>query len=188
MRRIHWSANASRRVRALLTCGILLTTGVLGTTALWTTSAATTSGTFTTASVEIKANGDAPTHTFTFPDTLTPGQRTAYVVDVQNTGSVAFTYSVAVSSANAVGQAMTLRAVANGTVSGRTCSGGTQIVASQAITGSTVTFTSDRGPLAAGSGVEALCFELFLSLTAPASLLNSPTGSVTLTFTATGPP
>ncbi|MDV7100251.1 hypothetical protein R4227_08925 [Gordonia amicalis] len=175
----------SSRLRALLTCGILLTTGAIGTTALWSTTAATTSGTFTTANLEIKANGSVA-HTFAFPGALLPGNTTAYVVNVQNTGSVQFHYDAKVSSSTALGQAMRLRVVVDGTVSGTTCTSGTQIATNLAITGSPVAFATNRGPLAATTGTEALCMQLTLPSTAAGSLAGT-SGSVTFTFDATGP-
>lgn len=184
------SPSLSRRVRALLTCGILLSTATIGTTALWATTAATTSGVFTTASIKLAVDDRTVQYDFDFPDPLLPGERTAKVVKVQNIGSVAFKYSVGVASDNPVGRSMILRAVATPTMSSRTCSGGSVIVNNQVITSSINTFTSNRGDLAAGSGEEFLCFELSLPLSASSSLLEPPNngeGSVTFSFAATTP-
>ncbi|GAB85885.1 hypothetical protein RVF83_22565 [Gordonia rubripertincta] len=188
MTRLTWSSGASRRLRALLTCGILLTTATIGTTALWTTSAATTSGTFTTANVEIKANGSA-SYLFAFPGSLLPGDTTAFVINVQNTGSVSFHYNSKVSSATALGQAMLLKVVAGGSVSGSTCvpgANGIQVADNVPITGNPVAFSTGRGPLAATSGSEALCLQLTLPTTAAGNLAGTG-GSVTFTFDTTVP-
>ncbi|WP_232716113.1 hypothetical protein [Gordonia metallireducens] len=184
MSRLRWSPGASRRVRAMLTCGILLTTSAIGTTALWSTTAATTSGTFTTANLEIKANGSVA-HTFAFPGSLVPGDTTANVVTVQNTGTVAFTYSAKVSSATTLGRAMQLRVVTGGTVSGSVCTGGTQLVTGVPITATATTFAT-RPSLAAATGAEALCMQLTLPTNAAGTLAGT-TGTVTFTFDAAVP-
>ncbi|GAC82344.1 hypothetical protein GP2_002_00140 [Gordonia paraffinivorans NBRC 108238] len=185
MRRIPWSPNVSRRVRALLSCGILLTTGTLGTTALWSTTAATTSGTFTTANIELRVNG-TDAYTFTFPGSLLPGSTTAAVVNVQNVGSVAIRYNARVSSSDALGQAMQLKVTAGGSVSGSTCTAGTGLVADGvSITGADAAFATSRGPLAATSGVETLCLQLTLPMSAPGTLAGNTGKTVKFTFDAT---
>ncbi|MCZ0913939.1 hypothetical protein O0V02_16200 [Gordonia amicalis] len=187
MSRFEWSPGLSRRVKALLTCGVLLGTGAIGTTALWSTTAATVSGQFTTATIAIRANSEVA-HTFTFPGTLLPGDTTAYVVDVQNIGGVQFSYTASRSSSSPLAQAMLLSAryglVAN--VSGTTtsCSGGTSV--GPIAIGSTMATIASRGPLAAGTGVERWCFQLSLPATASSTLAGT-TGAVTFTFSATGP-
>ncbi|MGO3328170.1 MAG: hypothetical protein ACTIMF_16480, partial [Gordonia sp. (in: high G+C Gram-positive bacteria)] len=79
MRRPRLAYSLSRRVRAVLACGVLLGTGTIGTTALWSTSAATVSGQFTTAALEIKANG-VKEYTFAFSGPVYPGYTTTPAV------------------------------------------------------------------------------------------------------------
>lgn len=184
------SGSASRRVRALLTCGILLGTSAVGTAALWSTSSATVSGQFSTASLAIQANGSVA-HTFTFPGTLLPGDTTAAVINVQNTGSIPLVYNASVSSSSALGTAMTLTARSGGTlgsgsVSGTTvCTGGAQVALNVAITATAAAFSSGRGPLAPATGTESLCVQLTLPTSADAALAGT-SGTVTFTFDAIG--
>ena len=182
--RPRFTPQRSRRVRALLACGILLGTGAFGTAAFWSTSAATVSGQFTTAHLEIRAEGQEH-YTFTFPGTLLPGDTTAVLLNVQNTGSVPFGYDGKVSSGSTLGTAMTLTARAGGSVSGAACTGGTVLTTGQAITGTASSFfPAARGPLAAGTGTDPLCLQLTLPTGAP-GVLAGTSGTVTFTFDAT---
>lgn len=174
----------SRRVRALMSVGIVLGLGSVSTLAAWSATSATTSGQFTTGTVSIVANGSA-TYTFSFPGSLLPGDSTAALITVGNVGSVPFTYSAAVSSPSALVQAttMTVRAGAGAAVSGTSCTGGTLVTSGASITGTATTFSTGRGPLAATSGTEPMCVQLTLSPSAAAGLA-ATSGSALLTFTA----
>lgn len=196
-----FSSGTSRRVRALLACGILLGTGAVGTTALWSTTAATTSGTFKTAGVEIQVGPSGgsyqASYAFTFPNNLLPGSTTAAIVQVKNTGGIPFTYSSAVTGANA-GLSTTLVArrataspvsIAGGTYSDdKTCSGGESMTAGIGVATGSQTFSTTSGTLAAAA-VQDICLQVTLSMSTPgtyAGLTNA--GTVTVTFTATAAP
>ncbi|WP_132991796.1 hypothetical protein [Gordonia zhaorongruii] len=184
MSRPRLPGNISRRVSALLTCGVLLGTGAAGTAAYWSTSSTTQSGEFTTASLKITASGSTD-YAFPFPASLLPGDSSAALVNVENVGTVPFDYVGSVHSAHALGRAVTLTVRSGGTVDGGTCSGGTPVVANRSITGGKAAFTGSRGPLSAQTGAEALCLQITLPETAAGSLAGS-SGSIQFTFDATG--
>lgn len=174
----------SRRFRALLSIGMVIGISVVGTLALWSTTVNTQSGVFTTASINIAAN-DVKAASFAFsPTGLLPGQSAAQVVKVTNTGSTAFSYSAAVQSSSALGQGMTLTVVAGATASNGACGAGTSLATGTAIGAGATTFASNRGPLAATSGVENLCLQLTLPSGAGSNLAGT-SGTVLFTFTAT---
>ncbi|SIS21955.1 SipW-dependent-type signal peptide-containing protein [Williamsia sterculiae] len=172
----------SRRVRAVLSIGMVLGIGVVGTLALWSSSVATQSGVFTTATVSILADGSKAA-AFTFsPTGLLPGQSAAKVIAVSNSGTAAITYSAAVASSNALGQAMTLTVVPGASATNGVCGSGTKIADGIAVSATATTFSTNRGPLAASGGAENLCVQVNLPLTADASVAGT-TGTVVLTFT-----
>lgn len=91
--------------RAGLTLGIVLGAGAVGTMAAWSDSATATSGTFSAGEVEVvdlKINGDAPASQFVAMNrsSMLRGQSVAGVLDVQNTGTADFNWSM---SAQATG-------------------------------------------------------------------------------------
>ncbi|EGD56932.1 hypothetical protein [Gordonia neofelifaecis] len=191
------ATTTSKRVRALLACGILLGTGAIGTSALWSTTSHTLSGQFTTATIEIRANGSAAA-TVSFPDTLLPGYTTATMVDVKNTGTLAFTYLPSVGSSNtatSVGQWTTLKSTVvaagtsvTGTSTGTTCPAGiATLVSAQNVTTAKAGFSGVVArPLAIGT-TERLCMQLTLRMDTPASFAGlASAGTVTFTFDATG--
>lgn len=197
------TAVTSKRVRALLACGVLLGTGAIGTSALWSTTSQTLSGTFTTGVLKIEANG-SHTATLTFPGTLLPAYTTAAMVDVQNVGSVALTYVPSVQATGTsgtpptdVGRWTTLKSTvvaANATVgsasTGTVCpSGSATLVSAQNVSTAKTEFTGvPPRPLAVGSS-ERLCMQLTLRTDTPAQYagLNlGSAGSVVFFFDATG--
>lgn len=93
--------------RAGLTLGIVLGAGAVGTMAAWSDSATATSGTFSAGKVEVevvdlKINGDAPVSEFVAMNrsSMLRGQSVAGVLDVKNTGTADFNWSM---SAQATG-------------------------------------------------------------------------------------
>lgn len=117
--------------RAGLTVGIVLGAGAVGTMAAWSDSATATSGTFSAGEVEVldlKINGDAPVHQFVTLNgsSILRGESVAGALDVQNTGTVAFNWSM---SAQAAGAQELINVLQVGLYSGAanngsTCSGG----------------------------------------------------------------
>lgn len=174
----------SRRLRAVLSIGMVIGIGVVGTLALWSSTVNTRSGVFTTATINVLADG-VKSGSFTFaPSGILPGQSAAKVVTVSNTGSASFTYTASASSGNALGQGVTLTAVAGATTSSGICGPGTTLTTAKAITATPTAFATGRGPVAPTSGTDTLCFQLNLPLTAPANLAGT-SGSVLFTFNAT---
>lgn len=173
----------SRRTRAVLSMGMVIGIAVVGTLALWSSTVSTRSGEFTTATITILADG-VKSASFAFaPSGILPGQSAAKVVTVSNTGTAPFRYTASVSSADALGQGVTLTAVAGATASGGTCGPGTVLTTAKSITSTASAFATGRGPVAATSGTDPLCVQLNLPTTAPASLAGT-SGSVLFTFTA----
>ncbi|MDV7133202.1 hypothetical protein [Williamsia muralis] len=179
------SALISRRLRAILSIGMVIGISVVGTMALWSSTVSTQSGVFTTATIDIHIlDNGTETASFAFaPVGLLPGQSAAKVITVSNTGSAAFTYNALVSSANALGQGMTLKVVAGATATNGTCGTGTTLTTSATITSTATAFFTGRGPVAASGGTDALCLQLSLPITALASLAGT-SGSVVFTFNA----
>ncbi|WP_448221554.1 hypothetical protein [Gordonia iterans] len=190
------SLRASRRLRALLACGILLGTGAVGTTALWSTAPATTSGTFTTGFIEIRLNEAADNTAaaeehfpFAFPGQLLPGDTTAFIVNINNRGSVPFTVQLLARGDSVVGQHLDLTArISIGgspvTTDGTTCSGGSAAP-------STALSTTDQAIVnwtapwpATPAGYRRVCLQLLLRTSAPGAAAGQA-GSVDFTFQAT---
>ena len=174
----------SRKFRALLSVGMLVGVTVVGTLALWSSTVATQSGVFTTATINIQANTSKNASLTFAPSGILPGQSTASLVTVTNTGSTAFQYAASAGSSTALGQAMTVTAAAGATATGGKCTGGTSLATNSAITSTTpTTFITGRGPVAATTGTDTICLQLNLPLTAQANLAGT-TGSVVFTVTA----
>ncbi|MGB3302540.1 hypothetical protein [Gordonia sp. (in: high G+C Gram-positive bacteria)] len=181
------SAGMSRRVRALLACGILLGTGAVGTAALWSTTAATTSGQFTTAGVEIMVGPSGGPHqasyNFTFPGNLLPGSTTAQIVQVKNTGGIPFTFTSAATQSG-VGAFTTLTA-RRSTTSAVNIGTGPYGEPACGTGGVVMAMGTAVGPIAAG-GVQDICLGIRLNDNTPGSYANSAAaGTLTVTFTAT---
>ncbi len=181
----------SRRLRAVLSLGCILGLGVVGTSAAWSDEATAVSGTFSTGSVDIQLNnsqGNPTAYAFTTLNmsSMKPGQSKAATLPVQNKGTLPFNYSMSTSASGALAPYLTVAIYPGGSASN---SGNIGSCTGSALSGhpaalSSVTVPS-RGPLAATSGSETLCFLVALSATAPTSV-QSATASATFTFTATG--
>ncbi|MGW8591817.1 SipW-dependent-type signal peptide-containing protein [Dietzia sp. NPDC055877] len=127
--------------RAGLTLGIVLGAGAVGTMAAWSDSATATSGTFSAGEVEVvdlKINGDAPVSQFVAMNhsSMLRGQSVAGVLDVENTGTADFSWSV---SAQASGAQELINVLTVGLYSGASNDGS---VCSGAQIGSTVAVSS----------------------------------------------
>jgi predicted ribosomally synthesized peptide with SipW-like signal peptide len=160
------------RVRALLAVGTVLGLGAVGTLAAWTDSSTATTGTFSTGTIDIRlGSGATDPNPFAFTSfalsSMGPGSTTTATLQVNNSGSLPFTYNVSGSATNSgagndqLGSALTLQIYAGATFSA---------------------FTAAR-PLAAGAS-ETLCFRATLPTDANTALQGSSTvGS--FVFTAT---
>ena len=128
--------------RAGLTLGIVLGAGAVGTMAAWSDSATATSGTFSVGETKVsqlKVNDDAPVHQFVTLNrsSMLRGQSAAGALDVQNTGTVDFEWSM---SAQASGSDDLIDVLGVGLYEGLTNDGATcegpQIGSTQALSAS----------------------------------------------------
>ncbi len=184
----------SVRVRAALGLGVLAMAFTGGSFAFWTDSVPISGGTFTSGTLDLQVNGadTAATTTLAMPQ-MVPGSASAEVVTVRNHGTAPLRYAVsggltgADASAYGTAAALRLTIVRNGTRSGSgstaTCTGGSVLVASVALT--TVTSTAVlalQGPLAAAT-TDSLCVKVELAADAPSTLQGR---TAVLALTATG--
>lgn len=187
------------RVRALLALGMVLGLGTVSTLAAWT-GTATATATVGAATIDVQAGSDPSglSHNFTIPTAGNwyPGMSQAFLVDIKNTQTVAFAYSLkagtadttgptglgavltATSSIGAKGTMSATNGVTGGIPTG-SCSGGTAN-ASTPLTGSPI----GTGGTLAGGGVLTLCVVLTLPVGAPSTLQGAGT-AVTFTVGAT---
>lgn len=127
------------RVRAVLSLGAVLGLGAVGTLAAWSDSATATTGSFSTGSgsvIKMELNGNsgaAEFNDFNVSD-LMPGEGKAALLVVKNSGAAAdgdgtfdYTSEVVTTGPTVLADALTLRVVRGGTVSGTTCAGGTEL-------------------------------------------------------------
>ncbi len=179
------AAGPSVRLRALLALGVLGTALVGGTFAFWTDTATVTGGTFTSGTLDLEVDGADSLTTTTLPmAAMAPGSTSAEVVDVSNAGNVPLLYSVAggLSGSDSTlydsSGALLLTIVKDGTRSGSgdsaTCTGGTTLLAATALTTTSTSLITGRGPLAAADS-ESLCLQVTLASDAPSSLQGKAT-------------
>jgi predicted ribosomally synthesized peptide with SipW-like signal peptide len=189
----------SARLRAVLSLGLVLGLGSAGTLAFWTDDVAITGTTFTAGTLDLQVNSETDddyattTLSMTGSNVMVPGSSSAEVLTVQNKGNIPLKYTMTggMTGADAAAMApqLTLTLRAGGSKSGTgntsTCTGGTSIYSSALSTStSTAIIGTARGPLAATTGTEALCFQVTLSSSAPSSL-QSKTANATFTLTGT---
>ena len=187
----------SRRLRALLSLGLVTGVFAAGTYAYWTDDVTITGSTFTAGTLDLQVNSTDSYTTTTLGMSSTPmvpGNTSAEVLTVRNNGTVPLKYTLTGGLAGAdaaafhTAAALKLTVVAGGTRSGSgnaaTCSGGTTIYGPTALTNvtSTAIIGTRRGPIAA-AGTEALCFQVTFDTAAPSNLQGK---TATATFTATG--
>ena len=173
------------RVRALLAVGTVLGLGAVGTLAAWTDSSTATTGTFSTGTIDLRLGSGAtdpnPFSITTFAmSTMSPGSEKEATLQVNNSGSLPFTYNVVGSATNSgggsdqLGSALTLQIYA-----GSACSG--------TVLNSPAKFTfpglTAARTLAAGTN-ETLCFKATLPAGADTALQGKSTVG-TFVFTAT---
>lgn len=174
------------RVRALLALGTVLGVGAVGTTAAWTDESTAISGQFTTGRVDIKlgspaVNNDPPAFTTALALTnMKPSDTVQATLQVSNSGTVPFTYTISGTATNngtgadQLGAAMLVQIYPN---SG--CLGNAIL---NSPTKFTFSATSARA-LAVGAN-ETLCVKATLPAAADTALQGA-TSVATLTLTAT---
>lgn len=149
--------------RAGMTLGVVLGAGAVGTMAAWSDSATATSGTFSvgaTETLQLKVNGDAPTHQFVTlkRQSMLRGQSAAGALNIQNTGTVDLDWSI---SASATGSQELINVLQVGLYNGAandgsTC-GGSQIGTTKAMSPSPTLAT---GRLLKGGASEVVCVQV----------------------------
>ncbi|MBO9521283.1 MAG: hypothetical protein J7518_07075 [Nocardioidaceae bacterium] len=162
-------ALASARARALLTIGMVLGIGAVTTLAYWTDTATVNSGTFSSGTLNLKVDGNEGNPTAygwsTFnASNLVPGESVAATFQVQNTGTVDFTYTGTGSASGALAPSLrfTVRTGATAGNSGAagsrvgTCTGGTAQSSSLTYTGTAQTVAGTAQTVAAG-GSQTFC-------------------------------
>ncbi|HET6166072.1 MAG TPA: TasA family protein [Marmoricola sp.] len=187
----------SRRLRAVLSLGVVAVALVAGTYAYWTDDVTITGTSFTAGTLDLQVNGSDAYTTTTLGMSSTPmvpGNTSAEVLTVKNNGTVPLKYTItgglggtdaaAFSTAAAIKLTIVSGGTRTGTGNAATCTGGTTIFGPTALTNvtSTAIIGTRRGPLAA-AGTEALCFQITFDAAAPSTLQGK---TATATFTATG--
>lgn len=189
----------STRARAALALGIGLTVAATGTFAAWTDTATIAAVGISTGSVNLEvdegtgaANWRENIADSTVLDItgLMPGQSTAGIIKVRNTGSGALNTTLVASATSAGGSggslhsSLVVKVTADTAVTGsgnaRTCAGG-------AVAGSGTTLNSTLLPswsLAGGNTSRTVCVQVTLDTNAPSTLQNATT-TATLTFNGT---
>lgn len=170
--------------------------GVSGTWAHWTDSVVVSGTTLASGTIDLKIdNLDAVTSATLSMAAMVPGNTSAQVVTLKNAGTAPLDYTVAgglggtdaaaFAAAGAAKVRLVVGATRSGTGNAATCSGGTVLLASTALTASTGTTLvgTRQGPVAA-AGTVSMCVELTFDAAAPQSLAGT-TATVTLTFTGT---
>jgi predicted ribosomally synthesized peptide with SipW-like signal peptide len=173
------------QVRVLLAaCGVL-GIGAVGTLAAWTDQSTATTGTFSTGRIDIKlgstpVDNNPPAFTTSFTLTsMKPGDSKDTTLQVNNSGTVPFTYTISGTATNngagtdQLGSAMTIQIYAGSTCSGTALNSPTKF-----------TFSATSARALAGGANETLCFRATLPTTAD-SALQSQTTTGTFTFVAT---
>ena len=198
----------SRRVRALLSLGIVAGLGAVGTLAYWTDEATITSSSFSTGTLDVTLNGElagAANNGGTTSDVdftlsnMIPGESFARTVKVGNGGSVAFTYTAKAWNSGALASGLHWTVVAGSTASNSgspsagnrtgTCSPGGTTTASNVTLGTsadaaTTVITPKRTINATAPKFEDVC--VIAKVDAGASnALQGTSASATFTFNGT---
>ena len=183
---------ASARTRAALSLGVVLAVGATGTFAYWTDSATIGGTTFSSGTLNISLNApdtSYATTTLTMA-TMVPGSTSAEVIPVKNAGDIPMKYSLTGGltgpGAAALAPDLKLRIVLNGTASGVTCAGGSNVIYNSALTAVPATEiipVATKRPLSVGV-TESLCFEVTFAAGA-ASTQQGKSSSASFTFTGT---
>ena len=167
-----------------------------GTWALWTDAVGIGGTTLTSGTLDLKVdNGDSVTTSTLSMSAMVPGNSSAQVLTLRDAGTAPLDWTVTGglggtdAAAYATAGAVKLRLVAGATRSGSgnaaTCTGGTVVLASTALTATTSTTLvgTRQGPLASGA-TSTLCVEITFDAAAPQTLAGLTT-TVSLTIAAT---
>ena len=180
----------SARVRAALSLGVVLSVGATGTFAYWTDSATVSGTTLTAGTIDLKANGSDNVTGYTTLNlsAMVPGNSTAAVITIANSGTAPLKYTASGTATNADGKdlrsALVVKVTGDATTSGTspavTCPGTALAGSGTALNGALI----PTGRLVAAGASEKVCVQVTLPAAAAATLQGATT-SVVLTFTGT---
>ncbi len=179
-----------RSLRILLSLGVVVGIGATGTFAAWTDSVAITGTTISTGTIDLKVNNADTVSTFTTMNitTMVPGNSTAGVLTVSNSGTAPLRYYVNATVSNTdgkgLGNALGAKVTGDATVTGSSPSA---TCASAALGGTSTGFGSNlvssaTPRLLAPGASETLCIQATLPSGAAQSLQNATT-SIQFNFT-----
>lgn len=183
----------SRALRSLLSLGMVVGLGATGTYAYWTDTVSVTGTTISTGTIDLKVNNADTVTDFTTMNvtTMVPGDSTAGVVTVKNSGTAPLKYYVDSSPSNAdgkgLGAALTVKVTGDSATSGSgravTCAGAALTPSATGFTASLLGSAASPRLLAPGAS-ETVCIQATLPTNA-ASSLQAATTNITFTFNGT---
>jgi len=186
----------SARTRAALSLGVVLAVGVTGTFAYWTDSVTVGGTTFTSGTIDLKIKDAGGTfqdavsgYTSLTLTTMVPGNTTAGLVVIKNSGNVPMKYTALTTATN--GDNKGLRAALTVKVTGDLGVTGTSPAATcggAALPNTTSTLNTGlltTGRLLAAGASETLCVQVTLPAGVTDPLLQNATTNVDFTFTGT---
>ena len=178
----------SARIRAGLALGVVGLLCVTGTYAYWTDTVPVSGTTISAGTLDLKVNGQdsLPSYTDLSLTSMVPGESTAAVLTVKNSGTVDLTYYATSTASSDLGSALSVKVTADSSTGGtarvKTCPGTALTTSGSSFGGNLVGTESNPRKLSSGS-TETLCVQASLPASAPSSLQGA-TSNVTLTFKA----
>ncbi|KQW43037.1 hypothetical protein ASC77_22345 [Nocardioides sp. Root1257] len=169
---------------------MVLSVGATGTFAYWTDSATVSGTTLTAGTIDLKTNGSDNVTGYTTLNlsAMVPGNSTAAVLTIANSGTAPLKYTASGTATNADGKdlrsALVVKVTGDATTSGTTP---TVTCPGTAIAGSGTSLNGallPTGRLVAAGASEKVCVQVTLPAAA-ATALQGATTSVVLTFTGT---
>lgn len=183
-------AVCSARLRAVLGLGVVLALATPGTYAHWTDEVQVGGTTITSGTLDLRVNGQDQVTGYTTLDIapMVPGNSTAAVLTVRNTGTAPLKYTASTSTTNAdslsLGAALVVKVTGDPSTTGSTpattCAGASLPGAATSLGGPMLS----TGRMLAPEASEKVCVQITLPLDA-ASALQGATTTVGITFTGT---
>jgi predicted ribosomally synthesized peptide with SipW-like signal peptide len=181
----------SARVRAALSLGVVTAIGATGTFAYWTDAATITGTTFTAGTIDLKVNNADSVSGYTALNisAMVPGNSTAGLLTIKNTGTAPLKFTATSSSTPSVlSGAMTVKVTGDSAVTGSspsaTCAGAALAGSATTIGGATGSSLIGTGRLLSPGQSETVCIQVTLPSTASSSLQGT-SSDVTFAFTGT---
>ncbi|MDX6325890.1 MAG: hypothetical protein QOK15_2244 [Nocardioidaceae bacterium] len=183
----------SRSLRLLLSLGMVVGVGATGTFAAWTDSVTVSGTSISTGTIDLKVNGGDSVAGYAAMNisNMVPGNTTAGVLTVSNSGTAPLKYYVDALASNGdgkgLGAALTAKVTGDATVTGSapsaTCAGAALSPSGGSFGSNLLGSTASPRLLAAGAS-EKLCIQATLPSSAT-SALQGATTNITFTFTGT---